>query len=212
MELTADKLQAAICCGRGIALTFAGYLSAACEEYGIVGQKRLPRFLAQVGHESAGLSRTVENLNYSAQGLIRTWPSRFDAATAAAYARQPERIANRAYADRMGNGSESSGDGWKYRGRGLLQITGRANYSAITELLRHKTGAPDFVREPWALAEPRWAVYSAAALWRDWGLNELADAGDDRRITKRINGGLNGWEDRIERLRRAQRVLGGSHD
>ena len=98
-------------------------------KYDIVTPKRLAAFLAQTAHESAGFTAVRENLNYSAQGLMKTWPARFNQTTAAAYARQPEKIANKVYANRMGNGDEASGDGWRYRGRGLIQFTGKANYT-----------------------------------------------------------------------------------
>src|SRR5688572_5216436 len=96
---------------------------------GIDTPLRRAHFLAQVAHESGGFKRLVENLNYSADALVRTWPSRFDAATAKQYARQPERIANKVYAGRLGNGDETSGDGWRYRGRGYIQLTGQVNYA-----------------------------------------------------------------------------------
>lgn len=204
----ATQLAAAIGCPQRTALTWLPLFHEACALYEITALPRLSAFLAQVGHESAGLSRTVENLNYSADGLRATWPKRFDAETARQYARQPERIANLVYANRMGNGDVASGDGWRYRGRGALQVTGKANYAAVVELLlERKAHVPDFVDDPAALAEPRWAAFSAAALWRDRGLNDLADSGDFRGITVRINGGMNGWEDRRARLFQARKAL-----
>lgn len=158
---------------------------------------RQSAFLAQAAHESAGFTRLTENLNYSATGLAATWPGRFRGADgqpnalAQALHRRPEAIANLVYASRMGNGPEASGDGWRYRGRGLLQITGRAQYQRCGAAL----GLP-LVEQPDLLAQPEPAVLSAAWFWQVNGLNELADAGDFEAITRRINGGLNGLAER----------------
>lgn len=206
MLLTADKMQAATGCPRGAALTWAPYLSAACEAYGITTPARMAAFLAQIGHESGGFARTTENLNYSAHGLLSTWPSRFTEESAALMARQPQRIAEHVYGGRMGNAPEGSGDGWKYRGRGLLQVTGKANYEAVRDLLARHC-CPDLLVLPDTLAEPKWAALSAAAFWVDHDLNELADRGDFRGMTRRINGGLNGLEDRQARYERARKAL-----
>lgn len=206
MLLTADKMQAATGCARGVAITWAPYLSNACERYDITTPARLAAFLSQVGHESAGYTATVENLNYGAPGLMATWPSRFDARQAVAMARQPKLIAEHVYGGRMGNDAEGSGDGWKYRGRGLLQVTGKANYEAVRDLLaRH--GCPDLLVLPDTLSEPKWAALSAAAFWDDHGLNELADAGSFDTITRRINGGQTGAADRRARYERARKAL-----
>lgn len=158
---------------------------------------RQSAFLAQTAHESAGFTRLTENLNYSATGLATTWPGRFRGADgqpnalARALHRRPEAIANVVYANRMGNGPEAYGDGWRYRGRGLLQITGRAQYQRCGAAL----GLP-LVEQPDLLAQPEPAVLSAAWFWQVNGLNELADAGDFETITRRINGGLNGLAER----------------
>lgn len=158
---------------------------------------RQSAFFAQTAHESAGFTRLTENLNYSATGLATTWPGRFRGADgqpnalARALHRRPEAIANVVYANRMGNGPEASGDGWRYRGRGLLQITGRAQYQRCGAAL----GLP-LVEQPDLLAQPEPAVLSAAWFWQVNGLNELADAGDFEAITRRINGGLNGLAER----------------
>lgn len=208
MHLTADKLQAAMGCTRATAALWAQPIDEACRRYEINTAARLCAFLAQIGHESASLSRLSENLNYSADGLRRVWPSRFDEATAQAYARKPEMIANKVYADRMGNGPESSGDGYKYRGRGPIQITGKANYEAMTDAVRAKfNDAPDFVANPGALLDPKWGAATACAYWDNRRLNALADKGDFRGITLRINGGLIGMDDRLARYARAKRVL-----
>ena len=154
---------------------------------------RRAHFFAQLAHESAGFKHLAENLNYSAPALVRTWPTRFDVETAEAYARQPERIANKVYASRLGNGGESSGDGWRYRGRGYIQITGRANYAEYSQKLY---GDDRLVREPEMAAQPEVAARIARAYWDAKGLDALADRDDIVAITKRINGGANGLPDR----------------
>ena len=181
---------------------FVPVLNTAMNAYQIVGTQRVAAFLAQVGHESGQLRSVVENLNYGAQALIATWPSRFTQALAAQVARQPEQIANIAYASRMGNGDASSGDGWAFRGRGLIQITGRANYQACGDAL-----GVDLIGNPDLLAQPQYAALSAAWYWATNGLNTLADAGSFDSITQRINGGQNGAADRPALYATAQQVL-----
>ena len=206
MLIDAEKFAAATGCGRGTALTWSPHVSNACPKYGITTPARLAAFLAETGHESGGFGRTVENLNYSAEALLAVWPSRFTREQAASMARNPERIAEHVYGGRMGNGPEGSGDGWKYRGRGLVQITGKANYEAVLEQLA-PFDVPDLLALPDVLAEPKWAALSAAAWWDSRHLNALADAGDIDAITRRINGGMNGAADRRARYERAKRAL-----
>ena len=182
---------------------FVEPLNATFEEFEINNVARECAFLAQAAHESAGFTALSENLNYSAEGLLRVFPRYFDGASATDYARRPERIANRVYANRMGNGDEASGDGWRNRGAGIFQITGEENHGRISE---HFSIARESVGD-W-LRTPEGACRSAGLFWRDNGLNELADAGDFRKITKRINGGYNGWTDRVDYLERAQNALG----
>lgn len=185
-------------------------LDKAMRDNGIDTAGRARAFLAQVGHESAQLNRIEENLNYSADGLVRTFPRYFrNVQAASVYARHPERIANKVYAGRMGNGDEASGDGWKFRGRGLIQITGRGNYAAMSALM-----GKDLTVWPDALLMPLDACESAARWWRSKGLSELADglAGADEKeafkaITRKVNGGLNGLDDRWEIYLRAKAVL-----
>lgn len=166
-------------------------LAAACPKWDITGV-RLEMFLAQCAHESAGFTRFVENLNYSADGLMRTWPSRFTKyELAVEYARQPEKIANFVYANRLGNGNESSGDGWEYRGRGAIQITGRWNYRKAGM----GVGYP-LEQFPNDAATPTVGAQVACWFWSTNGLNELADAGDFKGITRRINGGYTGQDSR----------------
>lgn len=179
---------------------FVSVLNTAMNHYQIVGLKRVAAFIAQVGHESGHLTRLVENLNYSADGLVKTWPSRFDAGLASVAARKPEQIANIAYGNRMGN--TATGDGWKYRGRGLIQITGKNNYRECDEAL-----ALDLIAQPELLERPQHACMSAAWFWATCGLNTLADAGKFDIITQRINGGQNGAADRRALYARALKVL-----
>lgn len=159
-------------------------------------------FLAHTGHESAHLNMMRENLNYSARGLRAVWPTRFPTAeVAASYARRPEQIANRVYANRLGNGSEESGDGWRYRGRGLIQITGKANYAAAGQELGLK-----LVERPALLEDPVHAASSALWFWQSRGLH--LDTDDLLEDTRKINGGLNGLADRKALLERARAALG----
>lgn len=158
---------------------FVPALNAAMGRFGITSPVRVAAFLAQVGHESAHLTRLVENLNYSACGLAATWPSRYRGAggkpnvLALSLARHAEAIANNTYANRNGNGDESSGDGWRFRGRGLLQITGRRNYRTVGDSL----GLPLEI-EPELLEQPEHAASSSAWWWAAHGLNSLADRGE----------------------------------
>ena len=160
---------------------------------GIDTKERVNMFLAQCGHESGGFSRFTEGLNYSAKGLRATFPKYFpDDATAIAYERQKEKIANRVYANRMGNGTESSGDGWKYRGRGMIMTTGKDNYTEFS-----KYSGIDAVNNPDLLSsDMSAAIKSAIWFWDKNGLNKFADAKDILGATKKINGGTNGLEDR----------------
>ncbi|HCL3992719.1 TPA: glycoside hydrolase family 19 protein [Pseudomonas aeruginosa] len=187
---------------------FVPALNVAMERFDITSPVRLAAFLAQVGHESSQLTRLVENLNYSAQGLAATWPSRYRGADgkpnalALNLARHPQAIANNTYASLNGNGDEASGDGWRYRGRGLLQITGRANYRAAAGGLDQPLEV-----EPELLEQPEWAALSAAWWWAAHDLNELADRGEFATITRRINGGLNGQAERLALWERVKAVL-----
>lgn len=208
ISITPELLVSAVGCTRALGATWAKHIAEACRLAEISTPARLAFFLAQVGHESMGLSRTVENLNYGAEGLLATWPSRFNATTAAQLARKPQQIAERVYGGRLGN--SAAGDGWRYRGRGLIQNTGRANYEAARDGLRLLVaGCPDFVADPDALSEPRWAALAAGAYWRDHSLNELADRGDFDASTRRINGGMTGAADRRARYDRAKTALRG---
>lgn len=166
-------------------------LLQAMSEFGIDTHQRAAAFIAQTAHESAGYSTFIENLNYSASVLTKTWPTRFPGALAAQYANNPEKIANRAYSNRLGNGSEVSGDGWRYRGRGVIQITGKTNYQACGQGL----GLP-LVSSPELLEDTVNAFRSAGWYWKSHKCNTYADNGDFIGLTMSINGGTNGLEDR----------------
>ena len=166
---------------------------------------RIAMFFANVLHESAALSRVVENLNYSAEGLLKVFPKYFNAQQAKEYARKPEKIANRVYANRIGNGNEDSGDGWKYRGRGLIQLTGFSNY-AMYEKSGYCNG--ELTLHPEWLEKFPGAIKSAMWFWKSNGLNTLADRGDMTAVCKRINGGLNGLADRNYYYNRFKKEFG----
>jgi putative chitinase len=185
MPITEQQLLQILPNARPVAGIFLPAINRAVARYKIDSRVRQAAFLAQVGHESGHLRNLVENLNYSAEALMRVWPTRFDAALAKEYARQPERIANVVYNDRMGN--ILSGDGWRFRGRGLLQVTGRANYAAAGTGL----GLP-LADQPQLLEQPEHAAMSAAWWWAKYGLNELADVGRFQDIGSIVNTGKPG--------------------
>lgn len=164
---------------------YADPLQAAAARFGITTKARIAAFLAQLHHESQGFTRTEENLYYTTPERIRTmWPTRVTSlADAAKLCRNPQALANTVYANRLGNGDPASGDGWRYRGRGLIQLTGRTNYHVASDAL----GA-DYVRDPDAVAAPSGACLTAAWFWASIHGNELADASLIDSITKGING------------------------
>ncbi|MEN2283157.1 glycoside hydrolase family 19 protein [Algoriphagus sp. SE2] len=168
---------------------------------------RKSHFLAQLAHESGGLKYVEENLNYSAQGLRSVFGKYFKTMEIAEeYARKPEKIANRVYANRMGNGDEQSGDGWRYRGRGLIQLTGKSNYQRFSE-----DYSIDCVNNPDLLLDPKIALISACWFWKKNKINTYADADDIHLVTKRINGGNNGILHRqhyLESFKRVYDLLG----
>ena len=161
--------------------------------YQIDNKNQQSMFLAQILHESAMLSRVIENLNYSELGLLKVFKKYFDRNTAKRYARNPERIANRVYANRMGNGNEDSGDGWKFRGRGLIQLTGKDNYADCGKGL-----GVNLLSNPDYLIAPVGATRSAAWFWKDKKLFHSANKGDIETNTKLINGGFNGLDHRTD--------------
>ena len=173
--------------------------------YEITTPQRQAMFLAQLAHESGSFRFVEENLNYSVEALQRVFKKYFPTdELALMYARQPEKIANRVYANRMGNGDEASGDGWKYRGRGLIQLTGKDNYAAFS--LKANNNA---LLEPDLVAEPELAAMSAGWFWDTNGLNKLSDTGDVRAVTRRINGGFNGLADREAKYNKLITILTG---
>ena len=200
MPITAQQLLQILPNAGQVAGVFVPALNTGMNRYQIIGTKRIAAFIAQVGHESGQLTCLVENLNYSADALCKTWPSRFGTELAKAVERKPEQIANIAYGNRMGN--TAPGEGWKYRGRGLIQITGKNNYRACAEAL----GA-DLIAQPELLEKPQHGCMSAAWFWATNGLNTLADAGKFEAVTQRINGGQNGTADRQALYARALKVL-----
>lgn len=171
------------------------------ETFGIETPEQQASFLGQCAHESNNFTALVENLNYKAESLCKVWPKRFPTLEAAQpYNRNPEAIANHVYAGRMGNGDEDSGDGFAFRGRGLIQLTGRANYRACGEALGvDLEGNPDWV------SSPQYAALSAGWFWHTHGLNNIA--ADVTAVTKKINGGTLGLEDRVARTQNALDVL-----
>jgi putative chitinase len=176
--------------------------------YEINTPQRVSAFLAQCGHESGGWTTFQENLNYSAQGLCTTFKKYFPTLESATpYARQPEKIANRVYANRMGNGPEESGDGWKYRGRGPIQLTGKSNYMQFAQDMfddwENLFNNPDWVTE-----DKDFALMSAIWFWNKNKLNVQADAGDLKLMTKKINGGYLGLDDRIAHYNECINLLG----
>lgn len=185
----------------GIGEQWVEPLNETFEKYEINTPKRQACFIGQCMHESGGFKFLRENLNYSAKGLVATWPSRFpNEEHAEEYARKPETIANKVYSGRMGNTED--GDGAKYIGRGLIQLTGKDNYKAVTEAL-----GTDFIGQPQLLEEPRYAALSAGWFWNKKGLNALADAGDIDTMTKRINGGSIGIADRKAKIDMVSKYL-----
>ena len=200
MAITTQQLLQILPNAGPVAGVFIPVLNTAMGRYQIVGTKRIAAFIAQVGHESCQLTRLVENLNYSADALRKTWPSRFSMELASAVARKPEQIANIAYGNRMGN--TAPGEAWKYRGRGLIQITGKDNYRACGEAL-----GLDLIAHPELLEKPQHACMSAAWFWATSGLNTLVDAGKFDAITQRINGGQTGAADRQALYARTLKVL-----
>ena len=170
-------------------------------------QTRLSHFLGQCAHESGNFKFTSENLNYSTKGLIATFPKYFkQPGLAEAYARNPERIASRVYANRMGNGAEGTHDGWKFRGRGYIQLTGKTNYTAFDKFVNEDIlSNPELVSLKYPLASAGWFFYKNK-------LNTISDKGMTEQVmlelTKRINGGTNGLQDRIKYTIKFAKILG----
>lgn len=195
-----------------VAAKWLAPIQVTCEKYQINTKQRIAAFLSQCAHESGGFTMLEENLNYRAATLAACWPNRFaelgpdkkpkkDAQgkliptkVALSIEKKPELIANLCYSSRMGNGPAESGEGWKYRGRGLKQLTGKDNYTRCASA----TGM-DIVEHPELLLEPQYAALSAGWFWSANKCDQFADAGDIQGLTKRINGGLIGLENRKAR-------------
>lgn len=174
----------------------------------IDGPKRCAHFLGQCHHESGGFKRFTENLSYSANRLLQVFPKRFTSTQAAEYANQPERIGNHIYADRLGNGPESSGDGYRFRGRGAIQLTGRSNYAAFGGSIGvDLISSPDLVATQYSLVSAGW-FFTTHNLWTvcDNGIDDNTIA----KVTRAINGGVNGLDSRIELTHHYWDLLHGS--
>lgn len=180
---------------------WTGLLQTYLPKYNIDTNERVAAFLSQTGHESSDFNVLLENMNYSAQGLLAVFPRYFTAQTAAQYARNPEAIGNIVYANRMGNGTD---DGYKYRGRGLIQITGKNAYYQCSQNLFSDDRLLD---NPDLLLQPEYALQSACWFWSINNLNAVADSGSVLAMTKRINGGTNGLDDRTARYNKVLNLL-----
>jgi len=202
MNITKEQLAQVLTRNKNVG-ELAVVLNKVFPKYEINTKNRVAGFLAQCGHESLDFTVLRENLNYGAKGLRATFPKYFpDDATAAKYERKPEMIANRVYGGRMGNGPEASGDGFKYRGRGAIQLTGKDNYSAFAKSVG-KT-----LDETIAYVETlEGAIESACWFWKARNLNATCDADDIVKMTKLINGGTIGLDDRKEHYEKAKKVL-----
>lgn len=203
-DITLDQLRAIFPTTKRETLAlYVEPLNETFEKFDITTVARKSMFLAQVGHESAGFTAVRENLNYSKDGLRKIFGKYFPTdALAAQYARQPERIANRVYANRGGNGNEASGDGWRFRGRGCIQVTLRGNYESFSKAM-----GMDLDKVPAYLETPLGAVMSAGWFWDTRDLNALADQTRFTDMTKKINGGHNGIVHRKELWATARKVL-----
>jgi putative chitinase len=202
-EFTENKLSQIITNNQYVNDWFEA-LSKLLPDYDINTVPRVAAFLAQTAHESGGYKALKENLNYRAETLMKVWPRYFpNMEIANQYAHKQEAIANRAYGGRMGNGPEASGDGFKYCGRGLIQLTGKDNYTSFAESIETPVEQiPEF------LGTFEGAVQSACWFWENNNLNQFADSGDMLTLTKRINGGTLGLDDRIKHYNHAMHILG----
>ena len=179
-------------------------LNATFERFYINSKVQQAAFIGQCGHECGNFKVLEENLNYRAETLMRLWPKRFPTLEVAnQYARNPKKIANMVYANRMGNRDEASGDGYRFRGRGCIQLTGHSNYFHAGKAL-----GVDFVKEPDLVATPMYAALTAGWFWSTHDCNRLAEVQDWKGLTKKINGGHIGLDDRVKHTQHALAVLG----
>ena len=181
---------------------YSNIIETVLRKYNIFDYDNTLCFLAQCGHESMRFTKFEENLNYSANALIRVFPKYFNSNNVNLYARKPQKIANRVYANRIGNGNEASGDGWKYHGRGAIQITGKANYQACGEFL-----GIDLITSPELLLESEKCIESAVWFWKANNLEKYSHNHDIKGLTKRINGGYNGLDDRLMLYNQIRNIL-----
>ena len=206
MQITRKQLLAIMPRASKVVDKYLPYLNTHMAECGINTPERIRHFLANIDVESNELQSVTENLNYSALGLLRTFPKYFNSSTAKAYERQPQKIANRVYANRYGNGNEASGDGWRYRGRGLIQYTFRSNYREYGKWCGYNVE-----EQPDLLSQPKGATRSACHYYQSRGCNQLADKGDSdeviKAIRKKINGGTNGLAEVKVYYSRAKKVI-----
>jgi putative chitinase len=204
MQLTIEQVRQLIPHAAGGPDAWYDSLVEVLPLYEINTPQRVAAFIAQCAHESGGFSTLEENLNYKAVTLTKLWPQRFPPGVAEQYAGNPEAIANKTYGGRMGNGHEETGEGFAYRGRGLLQLTGKDNYRACShDLFQDAT----LLEDPDLLTDPYYALNSACWFWNKNKLNQYADSGDFTTMTKRINGGTIGLEDRIHHYNNAVAIL-----
>ena len=188
----------------GIDAKWLNPLNETFAKYDISTPLRQAAFIGQCAHESNNFTRLEEGLNYSASRLMAVWPSRFSTLEAAApYANNPEKLADKVYGGRADLGNKEDGDGFKFHGRGCIQLTGRDSYERCGEAI-----GVDLIGQPNLLVEPLYACLSAGWFWNKKGLNALADAQEYGQMTRRINGGLVGLDDRIVKITKAKQVLG----
>jgi putative chitinase len=182
---------------------WVGPLNETFQRFGILTPRQQAAFIGQCGHECGNFRTLEENLNYRAETLMRLWPRRFPTLEfARQFERNPRKIANKVYADRMGNRDEASGDGYRFRGRGCIQLTGSANYYHAGQAL-----GVDLIMQPELVATPQYAALTAGYFWSTQKLNPLAEAGNNLALTKKINGGTIGLNDRILHTNQALALL-----
>lgn len=185
-----------------IGIEWVNPLNETFQRFNLNTLRQQAAFIGQCSHECGNFRILEENLNYRAETLIKLWPKRFDQAKAQMCARNPKLIANTVYSGRMGNRDEASGDGWRFRGRGCIQLTGYANYYHAGQAL-----GEDLVMEPDLVATPRYAALTAGWFWSTHDCNRLAEASDWVGLTKKINGGTIGLQDRIKHIDHAIAAL-----
>lgn len=202
MAVTAEQLQKL-----HINPELVNAFNATFDRWGIQTLRQQAAFIGQCGHESGNFRALEENLNYAADRLMKIWPKRFPTIEVAQpYHRNPRKIANKVYANRMGNRDEASDDGWRFRGSGWVQLTGHDNFYHFGKAM-----GEDFVMRPDLVRTPEYAAQSAGWFWSTHKCNQIAESGDWKALTKRINGGEIGLADRIKHTQHAMQVLSASH-